>query len=211
MAPGRPIDFTINANMHSAFKREVRRLHTAVKAADLTDPAVVAGLRRRYQFFSDTLHTHHEGEDRFLWPPVLAQATPAEAVVLNAMTAEHQALQASLALLDTDFSQLGPDTDTAVVGGNFDALHAILTGHCAHEERDGIPVVQKYLTRDELKEFMTFARKQPDSDLVLAWICDGATPTEIETTWGMLPGFVRLFVKPMTTRKYNAFTAECGV
>ena len=46
---------------------------------------------------------------------------------------------------------------------------------------------------------------------MLAWVCDGATPAQIDSTWAMLPGFVRVFVKPMSTRKYAKFTAECGV
>ncbi len=205
------LDFTINANMHSAFKREVRRLHVGLKSANLSDPPAVAGLQRRYQFFSDTLHRHHEGEDEYLWPVALKRATPQESVILNTMTAEHHALQSSLEQLDTDLEALGPDCDIALVGRHFDTLLAVLQGHCTHEERDAVPVLQKYLTREDMKGFITFTRQQKDSDLVLAWVCDGATPTEVETTWAMLPSFVRLFVKPMTTRKYDRFTQECGV
>ncbi|MFN8127069.1 MAG: hemerythrin domain-containing protein [Candidatus Nanopelagicales bacterium] len=204
-------DFTMNHNMHSAFKRELRRLHTALTAADLSDGAAVAGLQRRYSFFSDTLHVHHQGEDRFLWPSALDKATPAEKVVLVAMESEHGDLQRVLGELDEGFSSLGTGTDTAVLGARFDELAVVLDGHCAHEERDAVPIVQKYVTPEEMKAFMKFTREQKDSILVLPWVCDGATPTEQETTWGMLPGFVRVFVKPMASRKYRAFTAACGV
>lgn len=205
------VDFTINANMHAAFLREVDRLQQAVRTVDLTDSAATSGLSRRYEFFSVTLHAHHEGEDKFLWPLALAKATPQEAVVLNAMTAEHESLSAALADLDDGFGQLGTGSDTASLSAGLDRLRSILVGHCAHEERDAVPVVQKYVTREDLKAFMAFTREQPDSTMVLAWVCDGATPAQVDSTWGMLPGFVRVFVKPMSTRKYDKFTQECGV
>lgn len=206
-----PVDFTINTNMHSAFKREIARLRSAVDTADLSDPFVTGGIQRRYRFFSETLHTHHEAEDAYLWPAALAQATPPEKVVLTAMTAEHEALATALAELDGAMSTLGPDTERAGVDKGFDRLRQVLAGHCAHEERDAIPVIQKYVTKDDLKGFMQLTRSQADSDLVLPWICDGASAEEVRTTWSMLPGFVRTFVKPMTTRKYEAFSRECGV
>lgn len=206
-----PVDFTINANMHSAFKREIARLQRAVETADLHDPFVTGGIQRRYRFFSETLHTHHEAEDTYLWPAAMSQATPAEQVVLTAMEAEHEALAAALAELDAAMSTLGPDTDIPGLDQSFDRLHRVLVGHCAHEERDAIPVIQQYIGRDDLKGFMQVTRSQQDSDLVLPWICDGATAEQVRTTWSMLPAFVRAFVKPMTTRKYNTFTQECGV
>jgi len=205
------IDFTMNTNMHSAFKRETCRLRDSLVGIDLSDAQRVSGLRRRYRFFSTTLHAHHEGEDTYLWPPAQERATPAEKVVLQAMTAEHIALQDTLNHLDEGMGSLGPGADTAALGGHFDELLAVLNGHCAHEERDGVPIVQKYLTRPELKDFMAFTRAQEDSALVLPWVCDGATEQEKQTTWAMMPGFVRLFVRPMTTRKYQRFTRECGV
>lgn len=204
-------DFTINTNMHRAFTREVQRLSSALTAVDLSDSEAAAGLRRRYDFFSDTLHTHHQGEDRYLWPAALAQATPAEKVVLLAMESEHEDLQRVLGELDHGFGSLGPDSDTAALVASFQELALVLDGHCAHEERDGIPIVQKYVTKAQLKEFMSFTREQKDSIMVLPWVCDGATEQQQATTWGMLPGFVRLFVKPIATRKYTAFATSCGV
>lgn len=205
------IDFTMNTNMHSAFKRETCRLRDGLSDIDLSDSVRVAGLQRRYEFFSGTLHAHHEGEDTYLWPPAEEQATPTEKVVLRAMAAEHTTLQATLTHLDEGVAGLGPGSDTAALGAHFDELLAVLEGHCAHEERDGMPIVAKYLTRADLKEFMAFTRSHDDSALVLPWVCDGATEEQTESTWAMLPGFVRLFVRPITTRKYVRFTRECGV
>ena len=208
---GDQVDFTINANMHSAFLREIDRLRPAVGRADLADPLVTGGIQRRYRFFSDTLRTHHEAEDQCLWPVALARATGEEKAVLTAMESEHVALSRALDSLDGSMSVLGPDTDIAAVQRGFDRVREVLAGHCAHEERDAIPIVRRYVTKDDLKGFMERTRSQEDSDLVLPWICDGATQEQVSNTWSMLPGFVRAFVKPMTTRKYQQFSQECGV
>ncbi len=70
------LDFTINANMHSAFKREVRRLHVGLKSANLSDPPAVAGLQRRYQFFSDTQFEAYRRLGEQTVQRLLAQPTP---------------------------------------------------------------------------------------------------------------------------------------
>lgn len=207
----RAMDASMNTNMHRAFVREVTRLRRAVRAADWSDPSATAGVARRFEFFSGTLHHHHEGEDTYLFGRVRNRATPEEVVVLDAMDAEHGALKAALDTLDEDFRSLGPDSDGPAIAAHFDELETVLAGHCAHEERTGVPIVQKYITADDLKEFMKFTRSGKDSTMVLAWVCDGATPEQVASTWGMMPSFVRLFVKPISNRKYHAFQAECGV
>lgn len=207
----RPRNFTMNTNLHRSFVREVARLRKAVRRVDLTDERARAGLVRRFEFFSGTLHHHHEGEDQYLFGKVRVRATPEEVVVLDAMEAEHEALNAALTALDEDFHTLGPDSDGDQIAADFDELEVVLNNHCAHEERHGVKIIERYITDDDLKQFMKFTRARKDSMMVLAWVCDGATPAQVSSTWSMMPSFVRVFVKPISTRKYRAFTAECGV
>ena len=56
-------DTSMNTNMHAAFKREIRRIQSGLAKADLASSSARANLVRRYDFFSETLHHHHEGED----------------------------------------------------------------------------------------------------------------------------------------------------
>jgi hemerythrin-like domain-containing protein len=206
-----PAHFDMNTNIHAALKREVARLRDALDRLDLGDAQQREGYARRYGFFSETLHHHHHGEDEYLFPKVRSRAKPEEVVILDAMAAEHHTLQASLARLDEDFATLSERSDTVVIREHFDELLAVLEGHCAHEERDGVPVIEKYITDDDLKPFNEYNRTNPNGTMVLAWVCDGATQQQATSTWGMLPGFVRVFVRPMANRKYARFTAECGV
>jgi hypothetical protein len=178
-------DASMNTNMHSAFKREILRLREGLLKADLSDARAAGGLARRYTFFSATLHRHHEAEDT--------------------------SLASVLAAVDEDVKALSAQSDKGQISARLDELRTVLSIHTQHEEQEGIPIVQKYLEEDDFKAFVTFSREGEDASLVLPWVSDGATPAEVASTWGMIPGPVRLFVKPMLTRKYTRFTQECGV
>ena len=205
------IDTSMNTNLHGAFKREIVRLRDGLCKCDLSDAKATEGLARRYRFFSVTLHHPHQGEDTFLWPNVRAKANPQEILVLDAMEAEHGALAAVLGAVDEEFKNLSVNSDKDRIDARLDELGAVLSGHAQHEERDGVPIVQKYIEEDTFKAFVKFSRDSEDASLVLPWVSDGATPTEVASTWGMIPAPVRLFVKPVLTRKYTKFTRECGV
>jgi hemerythrin-like domain-containing protein len=202
---------SMNANMHSAFKREILRLRDGLRKTDLSDAKATDGLARRYKFFSVTLHQHHQGEDTFQWPNIRPKANPREIAVLDAMEAEHGALASVLGAVDEDFKNLSLNSDKDQIAARLDELGTVLSGHTEHEEREGVLIVQKYLEDDDLKAFIKFSRDGEDASLVLPWVSDGGTPTEVASTWGMIPAPVRLFVKPMLTRKYTKFTQECGV
>jgi iron-sulfur cluster repair protein YtfE (RIC family) len=204
-------DTSMNTNMHSAFRREILRVRDGLLKADLSDARVRQGLARRYRFFSVTLHHHHKGEDTFLWPNVRPKASEPEIVVLDAMEAEHEALASVLGAVDEDFETLSASSDKDQIAGRLDELREVLSGHTQHEEREGVPIVQKYLGEDDFKAFVKFNRGGEDASLVLPWVSDGATSTEVESTWDMIPAPVRLFVKPVLTRKYTKFTQDCGV
>jgi Hemerythrin HHE cation binding domain len=205
------IDASMNTNMHSAFKREILRLRDGLGKTDLSDAHATEGLSRRYTFFSVTLHQHHQGEDTFQWPNIRPKANPQEIVVLDAMEAEHRALACVLGAVDEDFKTLSVNSDKDHIAAQLDELGTVLSGHAQHEEREGVPLVQKYLEEDDFKAFVKFSRDSEDASLVLPWVSDGATPTEVASTWAMIPAPVRLFLKPMLTRKYTKFTQECGV
>ncbi|MDQ1248211.1 MAG: hypothetical protein QG597_2583 [Actinomycetota bacterium] len=204
-------DASMNTNMHAAFLREISRLQSGLATADLGDAAVRAGLARRYQFFSQALHHHHQGEDTYLFPGVRSKASPAEQAVLDEMDAEHEGLVDTLAVLDDQFSHLDQSTDKAAVTARLDELSQVLSAHAAHEERDGVPIVQKYISDEDFNAFMKFNRGAPDASLIMPWMCDGADASVQAATWGNLPAPVRIFLKPIMTRKYSKFTKECGV
>lgn len=200
-------DTQMNTNMHKAFLREIDRIKQGVTSIDWSDQAARQGVAGRYQFFSQVLHEHHSTEDTYLWPKVKTSASPDEIAVLDAMEAEHAALVDVLNRLDKEFAALDASTNSAALATDLDQLREVLAAHCAHEEAEGIQIVQKYLTEEDFKAFKSAVRSAPGSDYVLPWVCDGADQPIVDSTWGMLPPPVRMMVKPMMTRKYRKFSA----
>ena len=203
--------FKINAAVHQALLREMRRLRAAVVGIDLADPSALAGLHLRWEFFAAQLADHHDNEDSYLWPPVEAAATAEERVVLIAMAAEHEALHDTVSALGQAMSALASEDDRELALTRWDELELLLTGHFLHEEQAAVPILAKYLTESDMERLVLASRSQPNFEITLAWICDGASASVVKQTWRLLPAPLRLLAKPRATRKYRAFTQECGV
>ncbi len=202
--------FRMNRFMHRAFLREIDRLLGRLNDLDVGDPAEVAGFQLRWNFFTGTLAAHHAAEDQYLWPVAERSADAEEQVVLRAMSAEHDALEESQRSADAQVSVLNERDNTPGIELALRDLASLLTGHCLHEEHAGVPIVAKYMTQEDFDEFMASSRHLPDGDLILAWVCDGAPPEIVSGTWSMLPGPIRMMVRPRANRKYRRFVKECG-
>ena len=97
--------------------------------------------------------------------------------ILDQMEAEHGELLEILTTVDTGFKTLSDATDKVVLNDQLEALFTVLSQHCEHEETQGIQVVQRYITQEDMKEFMKFNREGEHANFVLPWICDGAQPS----------------------------------
>ena len=89
------------------------------------------------------------------------------------MEEEHERIDPLLAAVDAAFAQRGDDSLADVI----DALVSTLTGHLAHEERDGLPLIGVALTAAEWRSAgFKIARRNGLSEggEMFAWILDGA-------------------------------------
>jgi hypothetical protein len=168
-------DLTIMLAAHDAFRRDLARLVRAAAAADLSDPARRRSVAAGWELFKHELHLHHTAEDEVIWPvlrPRLAHSEHALSV-LDAMEEEHERIDPLLAAVDAAFAQRREDSLADVV----DALVTTLTGHLAHEERDGLPLIGVALTAAEWRGVgFKIARRNGLSEggTMFAWILDGA-------------------------------------
>jgi Hemerythrin HHE cation binding domain len=188
---------SMNGMLHRAILREIDRVEHLVQAQN------PQAARKHYEFLSGQLHSHHELEDEYLWPLVETRTKDEkELATLSAMTGEHEQLHETLDLCDQDFAGTGdlPDDCLAHLG----MLRLLAAAHFAHEEADAEGLLVKYLSKDDLEAFHEASRKVPNSMLVFPWIADGGSPAD-QQVFDVLPGPVRLFVKPMMKRKYKAF------
>jgi hypothetical protein len=175
-------DLTIMLAAHDAFRRDLTRLVRAAAAADLSDPARRRSVAAGWELFKHELHLHHTAEDEVIWPvlrPRLAHSEHALSV-LDAMEEEHERIDPLLAAVDAAFAQRHEDTLPDVI----DALVTTLTGHLAHEERDGLPLIGVALTAAEWRGVgVKIARRNGLSEggKMFAWILDGAPTTPAAT------------------------------
>ena len=170
-------DLTIMLAAHDAFRRDLTRLVRAAAAADLSDPARRRSVAAGWELFKHELHLHHTAEDEVIWPvlrPRLAHSEHALSV-LDAMEEEHERIDPLLAAVDAAFAPRREDALADVI----DALVTTLTGHLAHEERDGLPLIGVALTAAEWRGAgFKIARRNGLSEggTMFAWILDGAAP-----------------------------------
>jgi hypothetical protein len=206
-------DLTIMIAAHDAFRRDLTRLARAAAAADLSDPARRRSVNAGWELFKRQLHMHHTAEDEIIWPtlsPRLAHSQTALSV-LDAMEEEHERIDPLLAAVDAAFAQqagspggdsLGEDRLADVI----DVLASTLTGHLAHEERDGLPLIGVALSAAEWRSVgFKMARRNGMSSggEMFAWILDGAGREDAAASLGALPPPLRLLYRAVWKPRFD--------
>jgi hypothetical protein len=207
-------DLTIMLAAHQAFRRDLARLVRAAAVADLADPARRQSVAAGWELFKRELHLHHTAEDELIWPvlrPRLAHSENALSV-LDAMEEEHERIDPLLAAVDAAFAQREGSADQADdwpgedrLADVIEVLASTLTGHLAHEERDGLPLIGVALTSAEWRGVgRKIARKNGISSgaEMFAWMLDGADREHTAATLGQLPPPLRVLYRAVWKPRY---------
>jgi Hemerythrin HHE cation binding domain len=213
-------DLTIMLAAHDAFRRDLTRLARAAAAADLSDPARRQSVAAGWELLKRELHIHHTAEDELIWPALRPRLVHSEHAlsVLDAMEEEHERIDPLLTAVDAAFTQRdaapsaaptsapddwpGPDRLADVI----DVLASTLTGHLAHEERDGLPLIGIALTAPEWRAVgRKIARNGglAAGAEMFAWILDGADPQHASATLTQLPPPVRLLYRAVWKPRFQ--------
>lgn len=206
-------DLTIMIAAHDAFRRDLTRLARAAAAADLSDPARRRSVSAGWKLFKRQLHMHHTAEDEIIWPtlrPRLARSQAAQSV-LDAMEEEHERIDPLLAAVDAAFAQQDvADGDRGPAGDRLadviDVLASTLTGHLAHEERDGLPLIGVALSAAEWRSAgFKMARRNglASGGEMFAWILDGAGREDAAARLGALPPPLRLLYRAVWKPRFD--------
>ncbi|MGY1783984.1 hemerythrin domain-containing protein [Geodermatophilus sp. SYSU D00698] len=191
-APDGPVDLASMYVMHRAFRRDLDAFAAAVPTVDVGDRARWRALGRRFGQFARFLHKHHAGEDAHLWP--LLRERGADPDVLDQLEAEHAGIDPLLAscaagLADLAGGRGGEDTRRELahtIARTGDALGA----HLAHEERDGMTLVQRHLTpADWARQDAAFAREYTlrETVSVLGWVVSAIPQDAADRILGSTP------------------------
>jgi hypothetical protein len=193
-------DMTPMYAMHDALRRELEQL-AKVTAREDDDPRRILSAAVGWELFKKALHAHHTAEDEALWP-VLAKTLadrPDDLALLDAMEAEHAAIDPLIEAIDTG---------TEPVGGLVDSLATNLTAHLAHEEKEAIPLMDATLTLEQFQNFgqVHAAKVGPDGPRVIPWMLDGADDATVESLLAVAPPPVRLAYENEWRPAYRSLT-----
>ncbi|MFE7095539.1 hemerythrin domain-containing protein [Streptomyces erythrochromogenes] len=183
---------------------EVHRVATALLAEAAVDPSVpLPALAELRDFLVANLRHHHQTEDDDLWPRIIA-AAPAMERALDALSEEHEHLEAALDLLAA-VAVDGGEPDGAAGGRTADPVRASLRdaaaavrdtvhGHLAHEEPLLLPALRDHVSPAGWQEFAqrVIATTPPVAGhLMVGFLDEVGTPAEVELVLAGLPEPVR--------------------
>ncbi|MGW0484413.1 hemerythrin domain-containing protein [Nonomuraea sp. NPDC003214] len=187
------LDFTMMNAMHDALRRELERLaRVAARAGD--EPRRVLAAGAGWSLFKRFLTVHHTAEDEALWPPMRAAlaARPDDLLLLDAMEAEHAAIDPLLGAVDAALADR--DHGAERLAGLIDELATGLRGHLRHEEADGLALVDAVLTAEQWAGFGAAHRHRigHDDTTYLPWVLDGRADEAAASILDGMPDEIRV-------------------
>ena len=181
-------DWTMMYAMHAALRRELERIARVTARTD-DDPKHVLRTAAGWEMFKSYLQVHHTAEDDMLWPPMYTALAddPDGIALLDAMEAEHSAIDPLLAAIDAALADCnsGPQR----LGEQTDALATALRAHLDHEEAEGLAVIDATITAEQFQAFGAEHGKRIAGDVprYMPWMLEGATPEVTAGVLGQLP------------------------
>jgi hemerythrin-like domain-containing protein len=189
-------DFSLDMSMmyviHDALRRELTCIARYTSRTS-DDPMRILRTAAGWEMFKTYLHAHHTAEDETLWP-VLAQVLadrPADLALLEAMEAEHAAIDALLTATDAALADRadGPQQ----IGGLVDALTSRLGGHLKHEETEALQLIDRTLTE---QQWNRLGQRQAekiggDASRYLPWLLNDLDPQRAAAVLARMPAPLR--------------------
>jgi len=187
-----PADTRMMGIVHDALRRDLARIRAALAGA--VPEARRRPLAAHAAWMMDFLHDHHEGEDAGLYPVVRA-ANPAAAALLDAMGADHAAIDPAVGGLRAAaarWAASGTDADQRALLDAVVDLEEVLLPHLDREETEAMPVVSATITHREWHAWDQEHNIKPKSLPQLAeeglWLMEGLDPVrravvEAEVAW----------------------------
>ena len=112
---------------------------------------------------------------------------PDRVALADALEAEHAVIEPLLTAIDA--AAADPDYGYQRFGDIVDELATKLTAHLAHEETDGLPLIDVSLTAQEWQRFAQVhtERIRGDAPMYMPWLLNGASPQMLDAILGKFP------------------------
>ncbi len=200
-------DMTMMYAVHDALRRDLDHLARITSHTD-DDPKRILRAAVGWELFKSYLHVHHASEDEMLWPPLHA-AIPADSeagALLDALEAEHAEIDPQIEAIDTVLADR--QSDASGLAELVEALRISLRYHLAHEEVEGLPVIDSAITHEQWQAFGADGARRlgADGSRFMPWVLDGADQDVTATVLGALPPPVRQAYLTQWQPAYAALT-----
>jgi hypothetical protein len=184
---GSRLDLSTMLTMHAALRRDLERVARIAGRRDSTD-----GTRLRaalgWRQFKKFLVVHHQVEDDALWPTlrVTVAGHPDQLALVDALEQEHAVIDPLLLAIDVAADS---GDDSRSVGDIIDELVVKLGGHLAHEESDGLDLIDAALSLEDWQRFgrMHGERLIGDASTYMPWLLNGADPRAVTAFLANVP------------------------
>jgi hemerythrin-like domain-containing protein len=165
---------------HHALRRDIAEFAMTLRRLAEGGLANVAALQEEWRSYRNTLHGHHEMEDRGLFPHLRQQQPDMEAVI-GQLASDHQRIDPLLEKGDRAFAELHESTDGAIAV--VAEISALLGAHLAMEEAHVVPFLRKV---------KAFPPPSSDADVEMfvqgfAWSSHGIASEVLEQLGALLP------------------------
>jgi hypothetical protein len=182
------LDMSMMFAMHDALRRELAQVGRIATVRD-DNPGTLLRAALGWELFKKFLTVHHQTEDDVLWPPLRASVAgqPERMALVDALEAEHGVIDPLLLAIDA--AAADPDYGYQRFGDIVDELSVKLNGHLAHEEADGLPLIDATLTPAQWQHFAQVhgERNLPDASRFMPWLLAGARPEVLGDILGKFP------------------------
>ena len=182
------LDMSMMFAMHDALRRELVQVARIATRTD-DNPGQLLRAALGWELFKKFLLVHHQSEDDTLWPALRARVAgqPDRVALADALEAEHAVIEPLLTAIDA--AAADPDYGYQRFGDIIDELVTKLTAHLAHEEADGLPLIDATLTPQEWQHFAQVHgdRNRADAPMYMPWLLSEATPQILDAVLSKFP------------------------
>ena len=182
------LDMSMMFAMHDALRRELVQVGRIARLRD-DHPGRLLRAALGWELFKKFLLVHHQSEDDTLWPTLRTNVAgqPDRVALADALEAEHAVIEPLLTAIDA--AAADPDYGYQRLGDIVDELTTKLTAHLAHEETDGLPLIDVSLTAQEWQRFAQVhtERIRGDAPMYMPWLLNGASPQTLDAILGKFP------------------------
>jgi Hemerythrin HHE cation binding domain len=182
------LDMSMMIAMHDALRRDLAQVGRIASRRD-DNPGKVLRAALGWELFRKFLLVHHQTEDDVLWPSLRARVAgrPDRLALVDALEQEHTVIEPLLTAIDT--AAADPDYGHQRFGDIVDELSAKLSGHLAHEESDGLALIDVSLTPQEWQHFAQVhgERLRDDAPTYMPWLLNGASPQALDAVLSKFP------------------------